>query len=109
MIAGWRRALLVGGAVCGRALAQDLPPAPPPPVAPPVEETPARPDPLSDIAIEGRDSAQNNALENEITPELDASISRGVRECRTEMTTSFSAPARIAGAIGVLKRNPPSQ
>lgn len=78
MSAGWRAAWMIGGVMCGRALAQDLPPAPPPPPPTTTEEEAARPDPLSDIAIEGRDSAQNNALENEITPELDASIARGL-------------------------------
>lgn len=58
----------------------DVPPAPPPP-APTDQPAPAtgpEHEPLSDIAPEGHDSAQNNALDNEITPELDEAISRAL-------------------------------
>lgn len=74
-----RVCLLIACALAhGDAAAQDIPPAPPPVSAPTAERPAARPDPLSDIAIEGRISAQNFVLENEITPELDASVTRGL-------------------------------
>ncbi len=68
--------LSVFACACARGQAVEPPPAPPEPE--PVTSGPPASDPLSDIAPEGHRSAQNVVLENEITPELDAAIAKGL-------------------------------
>lgn len=64
------------------ALAQQAPPATSPaPTAPPAASMPDRPAPARP---DGTKSAQNTALANEITPELDLTIARGLESLAAE-------------------------
>jgi squalene-hopene cyclase-like protein/prenyltransferase/squalene oxidase-like repeat protein len=54
------------------------------------EPPPTSPKPESGERPQGTASAQNNALDNEITPELDASIAKGIKYLLAQQTTDGS-------------------
>ncbi len=93
------------GAVCmavaagaTRAIAQDKPvpapvPAPAPPPAPvPVKpaDPPGQPAPAAQPGADKITTAQNNAVENEITPELEAAVTRGLESLAKEQNEDGS-------------------
>lgn len=76
-------AALVVGVTAGAALAQEAGPGPGPtvaPVAPPEVDRPA----------DAGQSAQNNALEGEMTPELDEAVTRGLAWLATQQNADGS-------------------